>query len=103
MEQFPARHDAPLLRRQRHPPALGVLNMARYILIDNASGYVCGDTANLPGGARDETPIAAAQRFDKSIKEFERFYLPVGRQDLASNEPGYHVYRAKAIAVITDG
>ena len=43
--------------------------MPRFILIDNYSGYICGDTADLFGGAMDESPIDAAQRLDKSLNE----------------------------------
>lgn len=80
--------------------------MTRYILIDNHSGYVMADTADLDGAARDETPAQAAYRFERSIGVGRegRAYEEVGRHALASNESGYHVYRgSEAVPVVTDG
>lgn len=68
--------------------------MARYILIDNCSGYIWGDTGDLNGPARDESPIEASRRLDESLNEYGRGYEQVSRRQLASNESGYHVYRA---------
>ena len=99
--------------------------MPRFILIDNASGYIWGDTADLPrthvmragewaGHAWDAigdgalTPIEAARWLDETLGEYGREYDEVGRRDLASNETGYLVYRAdvggsEAVPVIQDG
>ena len=83
--------------------------MARYILIDNYSGYIWGDTGDLDGPARDESPIAAARRLDQHVggepREYEEHgygYRP------ASNEGAYHVYRAdiggsEAVALVHNG
>ncbi len=83
--------------------------MARYILIDNCSGYIWGDTADYLAGKQDGiTPIDAAQALDASIGEHGRDYEEVSRRALASNETGYHVYRAdvggsEAVVVVHDG
>lgn len=104
--------------------------MARYILIDNSTGYVFGDTADLPashvfshdGPAGDEfragdmakncapSPIMAAQWLDEAtVGAFGRTYTQHG-PDYApvAGEDAYHVYRAdvrgsEAVPVVTDG
>ena len=95
--------------------------MARYILIDNGSGYIYGDSADHEGKiwngdyidangdrANDDTPIGFARALDESLGEHGREYEDVSRSALASNETGYHVYRADvggsdAVAIIWDG
>lgn len=83
--------------------------MPRYILIDNCSGYIFGDTADYRAGDQsDITPTEAAAALDASIGEHGRSYAEVGRRELASNETGYHVYRAdvrgsEAVPVVQDG
>lgn len=88
--------------------------MPRYILIDNASGFIFGDTADYNGKiaiAQTEggSPIDAARELDETVVgEHGRSYAEVGRRELASNETGYHVYRADingsdAVATIADG
>jgi len=82
--------------------------MARFILIDNCSGYIFGDTGDLDGPARDETPLEAAARLDAHIGEFGRSYEEESRGELRSNETGYHVYRADvrgsdAVPLVNDG
>ncbi len=94
--------------------------MPRYILIDNCSGYIFGDTVDMPGDhvidgrtmrewGDDATPIMAAQWLDEAVVgEFGQRYTEVSERDLASNESGYHVYRADingsdAIVPIRDG
>jgi hypothetical protein len=83
--------------------------MARYILIDDASGYVWGDTGDLNGPARDETVVDAARRLDESLNEVGRTYDDHGPSFIpASNEGAYHVYRAdidgsEAVPVVEDG
>ena len=82
--------------------------MARYILIDNCSGYIFGDSADLNGHIFSGTPVEFAAALDASIGEHGRTYEDVSRHALASNETGYHVYRAdvdgsEAVAVVWDG
>jgi len=82
--------------------------MPRYIIIDNGSGYVFGDTGDLDGAARDETPLEAVGRLDASIYAHGRLYADESRHDLSSNETGYHVYRAdvrgsEAVPLVDDG
>lgn len=82
--------------------------MARYILIDNASGYVFADSADLNGRIFTGTPAEFAAAFDASVQEPGRTYVEVSRRGLASNETGYHVYRAdvrgsEAVPVVQDG
>lgn len=85
--------------------------MARYILIDNASGYIFSDTADIEGralslGTNDDDIIAACRATDRSIGQPGYVYEITG--SLASNDDGYLVYRAdvrgsEQVAVITDG
>jgi hypothetical protein len=82
--------------------------MARYILIDNYSGYIFGDSADLNGHIFSGTPVEFAAALDASIGDHGRTYEDVSRHTLASNEAGYHVYRAdvdgsEAVAVVSDG
>jgi len=80
--------------------------MARYIIQDAASGYIYGDTADLDGAARDETPIEAARRMDKAEELDDREYEEV--RELSGGDDGYLVYRAdvdgsEAVTVCIDG
>jgi hypothetical protein len=80
--------------------------MARYILIDNNSGYVFGDTADYASARSDLTPIEAARLLDESIGELGRTYRETANPRDTST--GYHVYRAdvrgsEAVPVVTDG
>lgn len=60
--------------------------MTRYILIDNASGYIWGET-------NAETPEEACRLVDYSIdRSNSRTYFEA--YSLDSNESGYHVYEA---------
>jgi hypothetical protein len=90
--------------------------MARYIVIDNCSGYIFGDTADICGrtlslGDQDEDFIAACRAIDESVLETGRAYTVLGYHNprlLAANEGGYLVYRAdidgsEAVPVIDDG
>lgn len=98
--------------------------MARYILIDNASGYIWGDSADLDGKIwngdfinangdldHDASPIGFARALDLRVDPSGtsgREYEEVSRHTLAGNETGYHVYRAdvggsEAVAVVQDG
>ena len=81
--------------------------MARYILIDNSSGYVFGDTAVYAGGQSDLTPIAAARLLDESIGVYGREYVEHSINP-HTTATGYHVYRAdisgsEVVAVVQDG
>jgi hypothetical protein len=67
--------------------------MARYIVIDNCSGYIFGDSADLDGRIFSGTPLEYAAALHVRLgdpAEFEE----TGQHTLASNESGYHVYRA---------
>ena len=93
--------------------------MARYILIDNCSGYIYGDTADLPKHTFADaeypvtqsgiTPTEAARWMDEAVVGVHgRAYEEVPRRALASNEAGYHVYRADingsdAVMTVQDG
>lgn len=83
--------------------------MARYILIDNCSGYIWGDSADLDGHVFTGTPLEYAAALDARIGGADgREYEEVSRRALASNETGYHVYRAdingsEAVPLVEDG
>lgn len=83
--------------------------MARYILIDNHSGYIFADSADLNGKIWiGDNPADFAAAFDITIGEHGRTYEAVSRSALASNETGYHAYRAdingsEAVAAVQDG
>lgn len=79
--------------------------MPRYILIDNHSGYIFGDSADYNGHIA-HTPLDYAAALDASIGEHGRTYTEVS--SLAANETGYRVYRADlngsdAVTVVHDG
>jgi hypothetical protein len=83
--------------------------MARFILIDNNSGYIWGDSADTNGPARDETPVEYARRLDayvgKCLPEFREYVCCCNNPHDGSN--GYDVYEdvgiSESIPVITDG
>lgn len=90
--------------------------MPRLILIDDHSGYIFGDTADLPGdhvmdgtAARDHemTPTLAARWLDEAgIGTFGRSYVEHRQKPISAG--GYHVYRADidgsdAVPVVWDG
>jgi hypothetical protein len=82
--------------------------MARYILIDNCSGYIYGDSADIGGGIVTGTPVEVAAALDASIGTHGRAYGECGRRELAGSETGYHVYRAdidgsEAVPLVHDG
>jgi hypothetical protein len=95
--------------------------MARYILIDNCSGYIYFDSADVGGKiwtgdytdnngtlCHDDSPIGFARAADRHIGEFDRIYEIAGRYELQSNDGGYVVYRAdinggEAVPVTEDG
>ena len=82
--------------------------MSHFILIDNFSGYVFGDTRDLAGWSNSDDLGAAdaCRMLDESIGQHGRGYEQVSR--LASNETGYIVYRvdidgSEAVPVVHDG
>ena len=80
--------------------------MARYILIDNNSGYIWGDSADLNGRIFNGTPTEYAKALDESVGAFDREYETHSRAP--SGASGYHVYRAdvdgsEAVPVVHDG
>jgi hypothetical protein len=83
--------------------------MARYILIDNYSGFIWGDSADLEGQVFTGTPLEFAAALDKSVDPSAaaaRSYEEVGRTALFANESGYLVYRADpgaSVPVVQDG
>ena len=79
----------------------------RYILIDNYSGFIWGDSADLDGTIFSGTALEFAQALDESIGAHGRTYTEQSRAD-ASNQTGYHVYRADvdgsdAVTIVHDG
>ena len=82
--------------------------MPRYILIDNNSGYIFGDSADFAAGNQpDLTPIEAARRLDESIGEHGREYRELSSAP-HDTRTGYAVYRAdingsEAVPLIQDG
>ena len=83
--------------------------MARYILIDNNSGYIWGDSADFAAGRPGEinSPIDAARILDESLGEFGRRYVEM-RHNPRTTATGYDVYRADingsdAVPVVQDG
>jgi len=83
--------------------------MPRYILIDNASGYIWGDTSDIDGeNASAETPEEAARLLDESLGQRGRRYT-LHEATPHETTSGYDVYRADVkggpdvIAEIEDG
>ncbi|HEV8502954.1 MAG TPA: hypothetical protein VGR63_15370 [Casimicrobiaceae bacterium] len=85
--------------------------MPRYILIDNHSGFIFGDTADMaPGviGSSDVSPTLAARWLDENlVGQFGREYELIGRNP-NDTSTGYHVYRAdidgsEAVPVVHNG
>ena len=82
--------------------------MARYILLDNYTGFIWGDSADIGGRTVSGTPVEVAAALDAAIDGYSRTYKEVSRHEMASNETGYHVYRAdvngsEAVAIAGDG
>ncbi len=82
--------------------------MARYILIDNNSGYIWGDSADLNGAIfPTDYPVEYAKALDASLGETDRTY-EFSSYNPRSSVSGYHVYRADingsdAVATVWDG
>lgn len=81
--------------------------MARYILIDNYSGFIWGDSADLNGKIFAGTALEFAKALDESIGGECRTYEEQSGPN-ASSQTGYHVYRADidgsdAVTIVHDG
>jgi hypothetical protein len=81
--------------------------MARYILIDNNSGYIYGDSADIDGRIVTGTPCEVARALDESIGETGRTYEMLNSSP-RDTSTGYHVYRvdidgSEIIPVVQDG
>ena len=81
--------------------------MARYILIDNHTGYIFGDSADIAGKIVSDTPCAVAEALDTSIGVHGRTYTELAH-DPRDTRTGYHVYRAdingsEVVPVVQDG
>ena len=76
--------------------------MDRFILIDNASGYIWGDSADLNGKLFSGTAVEFARALDDSIGAHGRDYaLTHNPRDRST---GYHVYAATdAVPTVWDG
>lgn len=80
--------------------------MTRYIIIEQNTGYIWGDSADYAANAQsDLTPTEAARLLDESIGDAGHAYSECNRYDAGAT---YHVYRADikgsdAVAVIQDG
>jgi hypothetical protein len=81
--------------------------MARFILIDNNSGYIFGDSADIDGKIVTGTPAEVAAALDASIGEHGRTYVEHNSAP-RDTRTGYHVYRAdingsEVVGVARDG
>jgi hypothetical protein len=86
-------------------PNKGGMKMARYILVDNNSGYIWGDSADLAGKIFTGSPVEFAAALDAAICGVEgRAYDDIGFAKLALNESGYLVYSVPDLfPVVEDG
>jgi len=76
--------------------------MVRHILIDNASGYIWGDSADLNGKIFSGTAVEFAAALDESNGEHGRAYIEA--HNPRDTSTGYHVYAATdAIPTVSDG
>lgn len=84
------------------------INMPRYILIDNNTGYIFGDTAEFAQNSPHEiTPAEAARLLDESIGTHGRVYIEHASAP-RTTVTGYQVYRAdingsEAVPAVWDG
>jgi len=76
--------------------------MTRLILIDNSSGYIFGDSADINGKVFSGTEVEFARALDESIVAYGRDYtLTHNPRDTST---GYHVYATTdAIPTVGDG
>jgi len=76
--------------------------MDRYILIENNSGFIFGDSADLDGRTFTGTAVEFARALDDSIGAHGRDYALTHNPHDTST--GYHVYAATdAIPTVSDG
>ena len=86
----------------------------RLILIDNHTGYIYGDTADIGGRALDlvgtdrDCAIEAARALDISIEGDRGLEYEFSTTNPRDTSAGYHVYRAdiggsEAVGLVTDG
>lgn len=94
----------------------------RFIIIDNSTGYIFGDTADLPkthvfqggefageeAGSVNIRPDLACRWLDETIGEAGREYEECSASDFRNGASGYEVYRAdvdgsEAVTVAHDG
>ena len=66
--------------------------MTRFILIDNNSGFIFGDSADLNGKIFSGTEVEFARALDESIGEYGRDYALT--HNPRNTSTGYHVYAA---------
>ncbi|QEI06851.1 hypothetical protein FXN63_14160 [Pigmentiphaga aceris] len=79
--------------------------MSRFILIDNKSGFIFGDTADYAAGESDLSPAGAARLLDLSIGEHNRTYTELPETPDTA-QLGYEVYsldRPGVIDVVSEG
>ena len=79
----------------------------RYILIDNGTGYIAGDSADLGGAIFEGSPEEFAAALDARLGKHGRRYEMIGHNP-RSTAPGYHVYRAdvggrEVVPIVWDG
>jgi hypothetical protein len=78
--------------------------VTRYILMDNSNGRIWGDTADLDGPARDETPAQAAERLDRFMGDESQLYIEQAPSTALTGVDGYIVYAAAPdFPLVTDG
>ena len=76
--------------------------MARYILIDNNSGFIFGDTKNINCSRTFKNPAEAAKMLDESIGEPASEYVEIYGDHDTSGKSGYGVYSADDIEDMTE-
>lgn len=84
----------------------------RLFLVDNNSGYIFADTANLAGyyeariGDIENDAMLASRLFEESIGEHGRRYA-FRRSNPRTNETGYHIYSDRSggslVTTVVDG
>lgn len=82
--------------------------MPRFILIDRASGYIFGDTADFAANLAIPTAVEAARCLDETNGVLGRSYRYTPRRPDGTSWVGYSVYRAdidgsEAVPVVMDG
>ena len=90
------------------PPIIGRDLMARYIAIDNHSGYIFGDSADFEGRIFSGTPLEYVEALDRSIGNFDRVYDKKSFSACQNGGAGYLVYRAdvngsESVPLVYDG